>query len=219
MSARSPGWYPNPSGAPGQLYWDGQQWTVTQPPKKRRAWPWIVGGVGVVLLLTFVVLGVVGIVIYAAIKSSHSTTNSAAPRVTATTQSVVPAGQQAVDGDLGFTVTNIAYSKTAGDPSNPPYITSTAQGVYVIITVTIRNVGNKVQSYFASNEKLIDSSGRQYSFDSTGDLWANKSPVLPMAPGGLASTKMVFDVPEGTQPTQLELHQSLLSTGVKLNLA
>ena len=22
-----PGWYPDPSGAPGQRYWDGQQWT------------------------------------------------------------------------------------------------------------------------------------------------------------------------------------------------
>lgn len=22
----SPGWYPDPSGQPGQMYWDGQQW-------------------------------------------------------------------------------------------------------------------------------------------------------------------------------------------------
>lgn len=26
------GWYPDPSGAPGQQYWDGYQWTTTPPP-------------------------------------------------------------------------------------------------------------------------------------------------------------------------------------------
>jgi Protein of unknown function (DUF2510) len=29
------GWYPDPSGAPGQLYWDGQKWgEPLKPPKK-----------------------------------------------------------------------------------------------------------------------------------------------------------------------------------------
>jgi threonine/homoserine/homoserine lactone efflux protein len=27
-----PGWYPDPSGTPGQRYWDGQQWTHRAPP-------------------------------------------------------------------------------------------------------------------------------------------------------------------------------------------
>jgi hypothetical protein len=26
------GWYPDPSGAPGQRWWDGQAWSVTAPP-------------------------------------------------------------------------------------------------------------------------------------------------------------------------------------------
>lgn len=28
-----PGWYPDPSGAPGQRYFDGQQWTYQAPPQ------------------------------------------------------------------------------------------------------------------------------------------------------------------------------------------
>ncbi|SKS10692.1 Protein of uncharacterised function (DUF2510) [Mycobacteroides abscessus subsp. bolletii] len=28
----APGWYPDPSGAPGQRYFDGTNWTVTAPP-------------------------------------------------------------------------------------------------------------------------------------------------------------------------------------------
>ena len=27
-----PGWYPDPSGKAGQLYWDGQQWHTARPP-------------------------------------------------------------------------------------------------------------------------------------------------------------------------------------------
>jgi Protein of unknown function (DUF2510) len=30
--APQPGWYPDPSGAPGQRYFDGQQWTINAPP-------------------------------------------------------------------------------------------------------------------------------------------------------------------------------------------
>jgi len=30
--APQPGWYPDPSGLPGQRYFDGQQWTIAAPP-------------------------------------------------------------------------------------------------------------------------------------------------------------------------------------------
>ncbi len=34
MTSQQPaaGWYPDPSGAPGQKYWDGQQWNAPPPP-------------------------------------------------------------------------------------------------------------------------------------------------------------------------------------------
>jgi hypothetical protein len=33
----TPGWYPNPSGKPGQMYWDGQGWHNAIPAKSRPA--------------------------------------------------------------------------------------------------------------------------------------------------------------------------------------
>jgi hypothetical protein len=31
--APQPGWYPDPSGRPGQRYFDGHQWTISAPPQ------------------------------------------------------------------------------------------------------------------------------------------------------------------------------------------
>ncbi|MDQ1250114.1 MAG: hypothetical protein QG597_4493 [Actinomycetota bacterium] len=31
------GWYPDPSGAPGQRYWDGSDWTAIPPPPPIRS--------------------------------------------------------------------------------------------------------------------------------------------------------------------------------------
>jgi amino acid transporter len=48
MTAELPpaGWYPNPTGQPGQMYWDGQQWQATLPPPAWPAPPDTHGGVG-----------------------------------------------------------------------------------------------------------------------------------------------------------------------------
>ncbi|RSM44161.1 hypothetical protein DMB66_52525 [Actinoplanes sp. ATCC 53533] len=39
-----------------------------------------------------------------------------------------------------------------------------------------------------------------------------------MNPGNTVKGKLVFDVPEGTKLTSLELHDSLFSDGVQVNL-
>lgn len=35
-----PGWYPDPSGKPGQMYWDGQQWRTEASPSAAAPTPW-----------------------------------------------------------------------------------------------------------------------------------------------------------------------------------
>lgn len=62
-----PGWYPDPSGAPGQRYFDGANWTdqraaaqqtqpqyvYVAPPKKKPIWPWVLLAIFVVIFLAF----------------------------------------------------------------------------------------------------------------------------------------------------------------------
>ncbi|MFL6087872.1 MAG: MmpS family transport accessory protein [Mycobacterium sp.] len=66
-----PGWYPDPEGGQGQRYFDGNKWTehqsaaqqpaapayqtpqyVVVSPKKRPVWPWVLGGIFLVIFLT-----------------------------------------------------------------------------------------------------------------------------------------------------------------------
>ena len=53
-----PGWYPDPSGKPGKLYWDGYTWRNAIPapqPPGRVNWPGLIAvGVGLVLVLIVV---------------------------------------------------------------------------------------------------------------------------------------------------------------------
>lgn len=61
-----PGWYPDPSGAPVQRFWDGNAWTAQTagghpaavPPRAARPpWiPWIIAGVAVVLALAILLV-------------------------------------------------------------------------------------------------------------------------------------------------------------------
>ncbi|MES3637228.1 DUF4352 domain-containing protein [Mycobacterium intracellulare] len=127
-------------------------------------------------------------------------------------------GQEARDGKFGFTVTGMNTAKTTGDPSNP-YEQATAQGFYVIVSMTVQNTGDRAQSFFATNQKLIDSAGRQYSPDSNADMWLNKAIQTDINPGNQVQAKVAFDVPEGTQPSTIELHDSMFSGGVKVRLS
>jgi len=105
----APDWYPDPSGKPGQMYWDGQQWhtdipdapppaeelpsqpaPTTPPPQRQRA-------LIAVLVATAVVLTAgMGIASYLLLqKSPTSETPTAAPSSAPTAQPAPPPGPTA----------------------------------------------------------------------------------------------------------------------------
>jgi hypothetical protein len=116
--------------------------------------------------------------------------------------------QEVRDGKFAFTVTGLETAKTTGDPSNP-FMQTSAQGTYVIVSMTVQNIGNEAQSFFAANQKLIDSAGREYSPDSQADMWLNKQIQTDINPGNSVQAKVAFDVPPGTVPSTIELHDSM----------
>ena len=123
-------------------------------------------------------------------------------------------GTPVSDGKLQFTVTSVDRSKVAGDPTNQ-FMQETAQGEFVNVHLSVKNTGNEAQSYWSGNQKLIVG-GKQ--FDAASILGApgdgdNINPGLGL------DTVVSFDVPPGSIPESIELHDSAFSGGALVNLA
>jgi hypothetical protein len=89
-----PGWYPNPSGAPGQRYWDGKEWTIVAAPPAVAAPPRAQTGspLRTILIICGVVLALVGgcavactaLLMGSTDESASTTPKAAPPRATVT---------------------------------------------------------------------------------------------------------------------------------------
>lgn len=124
---------------------------------------------------------------------------------------------QEVDGEtLVFTVTRVSTAKTVQDTS---YETKTAKGIYVIVTMTLKNNTGTAAQMFGSDQVLRDSAGWQFS--AGGNNNDNSSSVVQKGPTGVdivepaanldpaqeMTVGVMFDVPEGTKPSQIVLKE------------
>jgi hypothetical protein len=204
VSSTAPrGWYPDPSGAPHQRYWDGKQWTGHAPPLPKRSES--------VLWITLSIVGAIvlffgGCASLVAIASqSHKNSGSGSGQV-------APPGKPVHDGTFEFVVSDVSTPPNwHGDPR--------PRGQWIIATVNVRNIDHEPQSFLAINQKLIDSGGRIYVADAMAAITLNnKSMVIAMKPGFNMTVKVPFDVPSGTVPATIELHDSVFSDGARVQV-
>ena len=126
-----------------------------------------------------------------------------------TTSAPARIGQEVVDGKFAFIVNHVDTSPTFGNTH--------AQGVYVIVSMAVRNVGTETQMFEWAAQRLKDGTGRAYSASLMnppvlGDV------VNSIEPGLQMSLKLAFDMPPDVKPTQIVLHDSLSSHGAPVNL-
>jgi hypothetical protein len=97
-----PDWYPDPSGKPGLMYWDGQRWhtdlpatpsPAEQPPSTALQPQRQTALITVLVLAVVVALAVVGIACYLVLQHSHTSRNPTA--ATSSEASVQPADPSA----------------------------------------------------------------------------------------------------------------------------
>ncbi|MDP9639011.1 hypothetical protein J2W18_003945 [Rhodococcus cercidiphylli] len=120
------------------------------------------------------------------------------------------------DGKFEFVVTAVAPPVTS---VGSEYLTQTAQGEFVQVTMTVRNIGDRAQSLDASSQKLLDADGKQYSVDSLATAYLDEGiGYEQINPGNALDTTVVFDVPVGTVPAEIELHDSAFSGGTTVAL-
>jgi hypothetical protein len=146
--------------------------------------------------------------------STSGSANDPAEKATGAQTQVPGIGTPVRDGKFEFVVISVDRSKTAGNPSNV-FEQSTAQGEYINVHLSIKNIGNEAQSYFAQNQKLIVGSKK---FDAASILGINGDGES-LNPGlGIDNTVVSFDVPPGTTPEAIELHDSMFSGGTRVKL-
>jgi hypothetical protein len=101
------------------------------------------------------------------------------------------------------------------------YLNKEAQGVFCLVDVTVRNIGNKAQMFNGSSQKAYNGDGTEFSHDDTAALYASKGNetfLNDINPGNKVAGTLVFDVPKGTKLSTVELHDSPFSGGVTVAL-
>lgn len=195
------GWYPDPSGAPGNRYFDGQQWTQHHVPPtgkgpKTKPIVWVlvavlvVGGIGVMLL-----------------KERFEKTGTLIPGME------VGMNESASDGKFTFRVTDVTTTRGAVGFSKP-------RGQWAIVTVVVTNTGREEQSFMVANQKLIGSNGAEYEADWVAGAGINDENALSLhlGPGFSTTMRLPFDIPLSVSPERIELHDSAFSGGVTVSL-
>jgi len=155
--------------------------------------------------------------------TSPSGRTAAVPDVAAeqSTAGEAPAGigDQVQDGAFAFTVTDVETGREAlGDG----FLRSEAQGSYVLVHVTVTNVGTEAQMFTSANQTLLDAQGREFEADAGAALMNvpdSESFLTDINPGNSVDGVLVFDVPEGLSPAAIELHESMFSQGATVALA
>ncbi len=176
-------------------------------------------------------LGILAVIIISAIASGGSkdkktTGASGSPATASTNGDALPAlGSVVADGKFHFTVSAFTCGATT---VGPDVLHITAKGVFCVADMSIENTSKESHTYFATDQKLVDSQGRKYDGDLTASFWAanpntdqsgQASSFENVGPGFTLATKVVFDVPAGAVPVSLELHDSAFSDGVKAGVS
>lgn len=203
------GWYPDPSGVPGQRYWDGQQWTGHAPPAAPAPKTGMTRSAKIVATAG-VVIAVVGFVVVSINEADDGARTPTAAESSAGNSASGVVGSEVRDGKFAFVVSSVErQTNWYGDPK--------PRGEWVIATIQVTNVSAEPQSFFVANQKLIDSAGREYAADGTAAIYMDQeSMALDLGPGLSLTVKVPFDLPKGATLSELVLHDSAFSGGARV---
>lgn len=132
-------------------------------------------------------------------------------------QSAPGVGTAVRDGKFEFTVTSVETGvATVGDE----YLNEQAQGQFVLVHMTVTNIGDAAQMFDGSSQKLVDTAGREHSADTSAAIYLGdaNSFLTDINPGNSVEGTVVFDIPADAVPATLTLHDSFFSGGVEVSL-
>jgi hypothetical protein len=127
-------------------------------------------------------------------------------------------GDAVRDGKFEFVVSQVDCSRST---VGVEHLKRTAKGRFCVISLSVRNIADGSQYFLGHAQKAFDAAGTKYGDDEIAGVYANHDTgtfLSKLGPGERSSGKLVFDVPRTVRLTTLELHDSLLSGGVRVSL-
>lgn len=195
----------------------------SEPPRRRHSW--------IVRHRLFTALiAIVGLVVVVSVAGVGGGGSSTAPQegvATAPAEEVrqVQAeptkkepgiGDAVRDGKFEFTVTKVrpGVERVGGQYGEE------AQGQFVLVHMTVENIGDESQFFDGDAQKLFDKSDREFSADTLAAAYLEESKSLynEINPGNKVEGIVVFDIPKDVEPVRIELHDSVFSDGVTVDL-
>lgn len=126
-------------------------------------------------------------------------------------------GTPVQDGKFEFTVTSVepGVARVGSD-----VLGQDAQGQYVLVHLTVTNIGDEAQYFDGSSQKAFDAQDREFSADTTAAVYLGdaNSFLNQINPGITVDGTVVFDVPADATLTAVTLHDSPFSGGVQVTL-
>ena len=126
-------------------------------------------------------------------------------------------GDAVRDGKFEFTVTEVEPGvQEIGDE----FLSQEAQGQFVLVHLTVENIGDESQYFDGNNVTGYDAKKREFAADTEAAIYLDDSNSFlnEINPGNSVQGVVVFDVPADVELSQLELHDSVFSGGVEVTL-
>jgi hypothetical protein len=148
----------------------------------------------------------------------QETSKEETPQKEAEKPKVAGIGDVVKDGKFSFKITKVEKGLSKVGQG---YTASKAQGQYVLVHVTVKNIGDEAQMFSDSEQKLIDTKDREYDADSGAAIWLEDSNgfLKNINPGNTVKGFVLFDVPKNFKLKAIKLHDSMFSGGVTVSLA
>jgi hypothetical protein len=96
-----------------------------------------------------------------------------------------------------------------------------AAGQYCIVELTVRNIGDKPQTFYNTNQEAHSADGTRYEpdWEATYDaLNGDQKADEAINPGNEIDAIVVYDIPKDAKIQTLKLHDSGMSNGVVIRI-
>lgn len=149
--------------------------------------------------------------------SADDTSSSADASESSEPPAAATIGTPVRDGRFEFTVTSV---EPGIEHLGTDAFGVDAQGQFLLVHLTVANIGDQAQYFDGSSQKLTDTEGRTHSADGAAAIYLDDSHSFlnQINPGNTVEGIVVFDIPEDAVPASIELHDSAWSGGVSVTL-